>query len=240
MGYGVNHPMDMNKTISQSRIPSPCKGEGQDGDDLKGGVLAHPHSNLPPCRGKELLRVQGEGSFLRAFHRFCECIQNTLRQFVTFILLPLFLLTACGFHLRGAVQLPRGMEVTYLQDQQPSSSIASPLRQMLTSNGARVTNNLDEATATLRIASESFDRRIVSVGRTASEKDYELIYRVTFSALAKNNAWSSDAQEIRITREMKFDEAQVLAKTAEQDQLRNVMVQDAARQILVRLQSQAK
>ncbi len=163
-----------------------------------------------------------------------------LRQFMTFILLPLFLLTACGFHLRGAVQLPRGMEVTYLQDQQPSSSIATPLRQMLTSNGARVTNSLDEATATLRIVSESFDRRIISVGRTATEKDYELIYSVTFFALAKNNAWSSDAQEIRITREMKFDEAQVLAKTAEQDQLRNVMVQDAARQILVRLQSRAK
>ena len=111
---------------------------------------------------------------------------------------------------------------------------------MLTRNGARVTTNLDEATATLRILSETFDRRVLSVGRTATEKDYELVYTVSFSALAKNNAWSADAQEIRLTREMKFDEAQVLAKTAEQDQLRNVMVQDAARQILVRLQSKAK
>ena len=162
------------------------------------------------------------------------------KQFVIFILLPVFLLTACGFHLRGAVQLPRGMEVTYLQDQQPSSSIASPLRQMLTRNGARVTTNLDEATATLRILSETFDRRVLSVGRTATEKDYELVYIVSFSALAKNNTWSADAQEVRLTREMKFDESQVLAKTAEQEQLRNVMVQDAARQILVRLQSKAK
>ena len=152
----------------------------------------------------------------------------------------MFLLTACGFHLRGAVQLPRGMEVTYLQDQQPASSIAAPLRQILTRNGARVTTNLDEATATLRILSETFDRRVLSVGRTATEKDYELAYTVSFSALVKNNAWSADAQEIRLTREMKFDEAQVLAKTAEQDQLRNVMVQDTARQILVRLQSKAK
>ncbi len=163
-----------------------------------------------------------------------------LRRFLTFILLPLFLLTACGFHLRGVVQLPRGMDVTYLQDQQPSSSIATPLRQMLTSNGARVTDNPDEATATLHILSETFDRRMISIGRTVSEKNYELVYTVSFSAQAKNNAWSSDAQEIRITREMIFDEAQVLAKTAEQDQLRNVMVQDAARQILVRLQAKAK
>ena len=197
-------------------------------------------ANFSPCRGRERSRAQREERFLRVLARLSGRIQATGRQFMIFILLPLFLLTACGFHLRGAVQLPRGMEVTYLQDQQPSSSIASPLRQMLISNGARVADNLDEATATLHIVSESFDRRIISVGRTAAEKDYELVYSVTFSALAKNNAWSSDAQEIRISREMKFDEAQVLAKTAEQDQLRNVMVQDAARQILVRLQSRAK
>jgi len=166
--------------------------------------------------------------------------QSRGRQYATIWLLPVLLLTACGFHLRGAVQLPRGMDVTYLQDQQPSSSLAAPLRQLLTSNGARVTTNMAEATATLHVLSESFDRRVISVGRTATEKDYELIYAVSFSAQAKNNAWVADAQEIRITREMKFDEAQVLAKTAEQEQLRNVMVQDAARQILVRLQSKAK
>ena len=183
---------------------------------------------------------QGEGVVLRAFYNWRRYFERPTRQLVTLLLLPLFLLTACGFHLRGAVQLPRGMEVTYLQDQQPSSIIATPLRQMLTSNGARVTNNLDEATATLRILSEMFDRRVVSTGRTSKEKDYELVYTVTFSAQGKSSAWSADAQEVRITREMKFNEEQVLAKTAEQDQLRNVMVQDAARQILVRLQSRAK
>ncbi len=162
------------------------------------------------------------------------------RPFATAWLLPIFLLTACGFHLRGAVQLPRGMEVTYLQDQQPSSSLATPLRQTLTRNGARVTNNVDEATATLRIVSEVFDRRLLSIGRTATEKNYELVYTVSFSAQSRSNAWTAEAQEIRITREMIFDEAQVLAKTAEQEQLRNVMVQDAARQMLVRLQSRAK
>ena len=195
--------------------------------------LLHPCSRQPSP-------FQGEGGLGQAFYQLSRWFQFYRRQYVTYLLLPMFLLTACGFHLRGAVQLPRGMEVTYLQDQQPSSSIAAPLRQILTRNGARVTANLDEATATLRILSETFDRRVLSVGRTATEKDYELAYTVSFSALVKNNAWSADAQEIRLTREMKFDEAQVLAKTAEQDQLRNVMVQDTARQILVRLQSKAK
>ncbi|MBI3775982.1 MAG: hypothetical protein HY273_10595 [Gammaproteobacteria bacterium] len=192
----------------------------------------HAVANLPPS--------QREGVLVQARYEFRKRSRFSVWQFVTFILLPVFLLTACGFHLRGAVQLPRGMDVTYLQDQQPSSTIAAPLRQLLTSNGARVTSNVDEATATLRIVSEAFDRHMLSIGRTATEKTYELIYTVTFAGQAKNNAWNADAQEIRITREMIFDEAQVLAKTAEQEQLRNVMVQDAARQILVRLQSKAK
>lgn len=195
-------------------------------------VNSRNNQSLPPS--------PGEGVLLQAFHRLSKFFQSPVKQVVIFILLPVVLLTACGFHLRGVVQLPRGMEVTYLQDQQPSSSLASPLRQMLSSNGARITSNLDEATATVHILSESFDRRMLSIGRTATEKNYELVYTVTFSGQAKNNAWSADAQEIRITREMLFDDAQVLAKTAEQEQLRNVMVQDAARQMLVRLQSKAK
>lgn len=149
-------------------------------------------------------------------------------------------LTACGFHLRGSVALPHGMEVTYVQDMQPASRIALPLRQTLISNGARVAETAEDASALVRIVSERFDRRLLSTGRTSKEKDYELLYAITFAAQARNETWAVDAQEIRVTREMKFDEEQVLAKNAEQEQLQTVMVQDAARQILLRLQSKAK
>lgn len=149
-------------------------------------------------------------------------------------------LASCGFHLRGSVALPRGMDVTYVQDMQPASRIALPLRQTLISNGARVAESAEDATALVRIVSERLDRRLLSTGRTSKEKDYELLYAVTFSARARDEAWAVDAQEIRVTREMKFDEEQVLAKTAEQEQLQTMMVQDAARQILLRLQSKAK
>lgn len=149
-------------------------------------------------------------------------------------------LSACGFHLRGSVALPHGMEVTYVQDMQPASRIALPLRQTLISNGARVAETAEDASALVRIVSERFDRRLLSTGRTSKEKDYELLYAITFAARARNESWAVDAQEIRVTREMKFDEEQVLAKNAEQEQLQTVMVQDAARQILLRLQSKAK
>ena len=53
--------------LLEQRIPSPCKGEGQDGGGVNRlGVYEHPHPSLPPCRGKEciistalILRGQG-------------------------------------------------------------------------------------------------------------------------------------------------------------------------------------
>jgi LPS-assembly lipoprotein len=149
-------------------------------------------------------------------------------------------LTACGFHLRGTATLPPGMSVTYVQDSDPASSIARPLRQALQANGGRVTANAAEATATLRIVNEAFERKLVGVGGTAREKNYELQYRVAFTAAATNGAWALDEQGLTVVRELIFDETQVLGKTAEQEQLHQTMVQDAARQILLRLRAQAK
>ncbi len=149
-------------------------------------------------------------------------------------------LSSCGFHLRGSTSLPAALSVTAIQDAATPTSISRELRQVLTANGARVTENAAEAKASVRIIGESSDRRLVGTGQTSKEKQYELIYSATFSAAATDKSWNVDEQAISVSRQMMFDETQVLAKNAEQEQLEQVMVQDAARQILARIKAQAK
>ncbi len=149
-------------------------------------------------------------------------------------------LSACGFHLRGSTSLPQALSITAIQDAAPPAAVARELRQLLQANGARVTDNLAEAKATVRIVNEQSGRRLAGTGQTSKDKQYELQYTVVFAAAAADKSWSVDEQPVAVTRQMMFDETQVLAKTAEQEQLQQAMVQDAARQVLARIKAQAK
>lgn len=150
------------------------------------------------------------------------------------------LVSSCGFHLRGSTSLPPALSVTAIQDAATPTAVGRELRQVLAANGARVTDNAAEARATVRIVGEQSDRRLAGTGQTSKEKQYELQFAVTFAAAAADKSWSADEQTVTVTRQMMFDETQVLAKTAEQEQLQQVMVQDAARQIVARIKAQAK
>ncbi len=171
----------------------------------------------------------------------------------------LILLAGCGFHLRGSVILPELMATTYIQDSVPNSLILPKLKRMLIKNDVNVIDKFDvaannqpikitdptseqTAVAVLQLLNENFSRRQLSSGSSTLIKEYELNYAITFTlykqSLGKqNNDTLLANQTINITREQTFDEAQVLAKTTEQQKLQQEMIRDAARQILRRLQS---
>ena len=57
---------------------------------------------------------------------------------VTAIALLLTLLSACGFHLRGDVELPPALQETYLESKNPYTGMARALRVELEAAGGRV------------------------------------------------------------------------------------------------------
>ena len=142
----------------------------------------------------------------------------------------------CGFHLRGKANLPASMNVTYLQDSHPPSNIYLPLRRTLGSN-VKVTDDPNKATAILQLSNERFDRRLLSAAVGSPIKNYELHYSISFTLLGNGDKVLLAPQTINVTRELSFNETQVLAKTSEQQQLQQDMIRNAVRQILNRLQA---
>lgn len=164
------------------------------------------------------------------------------------IAILLIFLTACGFHLRGSVTLPEQMATTYIQDSVPNSLILPRLKRVLIKNDVNVINKVNDrpseqtSFAVLQLSNERFNRRQLSSGSSTLIKEYELNYAITFSLqtqslLKQDNDILLTKQTINITREQTFDEAQVLAKTTEQQRLQQEMMRDAVRQILRQLQS---
>ena len=145
-------------------------------------------------------------------------------------------LNGCGFHLRGAAQLPPAMERTYI-DGSATSAIVRDLRLNLEASGAEVVASPQAAGATLHILGESYERRVLSVRSNAQVSEYELIYNVRFSVVRADGVQLLEPQTVNVSRDYRYDPNQVLGASSEESLLQQEMQRDVSQLILRRLSS---
>lgn len=157
-----------------------------------------------------------------------------------FTLLLLLALTACGFHLRGSVQLPPELATMSVLDARPATDIAPALRKALKSAGTQLS---DAAPMVLQINAEQYGKRVLSVDSTGRAQEYGLSYMVRFLLKGMGGAerehesvWLAE-QAVTQTRDLRFDAAAVLGTEGEERQLQAEMRSDAVMQILRQLQA---
>ena len=158
--------------------------------------------------------------------------RNFFRLFAVFCAL---LLSACGFHPRGDVALPKAMGKTYIQGATPYSELETDLRRSLGNAGAQVIDVPQDATAQLRIVREDFGRRVLSVDITGKAIEYELFYTVDFEVTDTAGKELLSRQQMTSTRDFTFDEAELLGKTNEDELLHKEMRQEMVQRVLRRL-----
>lgn len=145
-------------------------------------------------------------------------------------------LSACGFHLRGEVELPPVMQDTYIDSRDFYTGIAHPLRGQLERSGANVLDDRRQASAVLRIVSERSENRVLSVGSSGKATEYELYNEVVFSLSDAAGKELIKPQTVRMTRDLVFDPNELLGKLSEADSVHRQMLESLARQILTRIQ----
>lgn len=162
----------------------------------------------------------------------------------TFLLLFSFLISSCGFHLRGSQDLSAFLPEVQIQGTSKHSELGRELTQALTS--AKI-NVLDESETLLNISKDGFSKRILSLDSAGRANQYELSYQLSFSLVKElkvDNAETKIKQNIvdlmplqTITekREYLFDANLILAKSDEEARLNNDMRQAAILQLVRRL-----
>lgn len=148
----------------------------------------------------------------------------------------LLLLSACGFHPRGDVVLPKAMGKTYIQGATPYSDLETDLRRALNNAGTQVIAAPQDATAKLRILHEEFGRRVLTVAVTGKAREYELFYTVDFDVSDASGKPLLSHQSQTLTRDFTFDETQLLGKTNEEDLLHGEMRREMVQRILRRIE----
>jgi LPS-assembly lipoprotein len=159
-----------------------------------------------------------------------------MRHLLTLLLL--LSLAACGFHLRGSVQLPPELAQMALRDASPATDVAVELRRALKGEGIRLS---DAAPLVLQLKGERYGKRVLSVDSSGRAQEYGLSYTIGFLLKKEAIQGEGDAmwlaeQSVTVTRDLRFDANAVLGTASEETLLKTEMRRDAVLQILQRLQ----
>ncbi|WDZ96776.1 LPS assembly lipoprotein LptE [Herbaspirillum sp. WKF16] len=141
-------------------------------------------------------------------------------------------LAACGFHLRGAADLP--FKTIYM-DFAPNSPVGVELKRNLAASGAQVVDDRDGAEANLKVLNDTRGNQVLTLNTNGRVREYALFQYFTFSVSDAKGAVIIPPTAITLRRVITYDENQALAKQSEEALLYRDMQSDLVQQILRRL-----
>jgi len=153
-----------------------------------------------------------------------------MRISITFVLA--LLLAACGFQLRGTAALP--FDTLYMPS--TAAGIALDLKRNIQSGTrTKVVDDPKQAQAVLEFVQELREKSILSLASTGRVREYQLRYRVAFRVHDGKGGEFLPMSAVQLTRDISFNDTEVLAKETEEQQLYRDMQFDMVQQIMRRL-----
>jgi len=159
-----------------------------------------------------------------------------IRNAILLTVIVLSLLSqGCGWRLRGQIDLPPGMEKTFLSGVDFYSELGVEIQARLQGAGAGLVQDKSAATAILHIVTNKIEKRVLSIDSSGRAGEYELSYLLVFRLMDQHGAVLVNDQTVTTLRELRFDPNNVLSTGDEEERLRKDMLQFSVRQMLNRL-----
>jgi LPS-assembly lipoprotein len=149
------------------------------------------------------------------------------------IVVVALLLSACGFHLRGAYSLP--FDTIYIALPESADLRAVLKRNIEASSQARVVDSAGEAQAILSVVADTPVKKILSLNSAGRVREYQLTRNFAFKVSNPKGGDFLPLSAISISREMTFDDSAVLSKEAEEVLIWRDIQNDLVQQLLRRL-----
>ncbi|OFZ87463.1 MAG: hypothetical protein A3D95_14065 [Betaproteobacteria bacterium RIFCSPHIGHO2_12_FULL_69_13] len=140
-------------------------------------------------------------------------------------------LAGCGFQLRGQARLP--FETLHIPGASPL--VVELKRNVVAGTQSRLVSSEKDANAILGFTLETREKVILSFNTSGLVREYQLRYRVGFRLYDAKGRNYIPPNEIQLTRDVSFNDAQVLAKETEDALLYRDMQSDMVQQILRRI-----
>ncbi len=148
------------------------------------------------------------------------------------VLVMALLLSACGYHLRGAFQLPENMKSVYVEG--VTGDVLDQFKQVLKTSSSTLSSSRTGAGIVIKISNEEFNRRVLSVSSSGKSNEFELEYRLDYEFANAKDVLLMEKQTVEIRRDYYNDQKFVIAKENEENVIRNEMYRQAVQTILNR------
>jgi LPS-assembly lipoprotein len=138
----------------------------------------------------------------------------------------------CGFQLRGVADVP--FETLYVPS--ATSGIALDLkRNIQAGTRVKVVDDAKGAEAVMHFTEETRQKEILSLTGTGRVREFQLRYRVGFRVSDNKGGDFVPQNTIILTRDITFNDTEILAKEQEEQLLFRDMQSDMVQQIMRRL-----
>ncbi|HFA59472.1 MAG TPA: hypothetical protein ENJ83_02145 [Rhodospirillales bacterium] len=156
---------------------------------------------------------------------------------ILLLALAIGVLTACGFHPRGAARLPAAMAVTSIEGLAAYDPLRQRIRWRLEAAGVRVVEDPEAATARLQILARNFLKRPLTVSQRGQVTEYELVRSLRFRVIDADDRTLVPEQTLTITRSYLFDRTNPLGTSSEEAAIAEAMERDLVSLLLRRLEA---
>ena len=154
------------------------------------------------------------------------------------IVLALLALAGCGFQLRGTATLP--FETLYMAPPNAPGVALDIKRNIQSGTRTAVVDDPKKAEALLEFVHEQREKIILSLAATGRVREYRLLYRVGFRVHDGKGSEFVPTSMVELTREISFNDSDVLAKETEEALIYRDMQNDMVQQVMRRLAAAQK
>ncbi len=149
-------------------------------------------------------------------------------------ILAMSVLSACGWRLRGKIDLPYK---SLLISGNLTQELRDDLDMLLRVNDIQIVKNVKDAELVLEIISEQNARQILSYNGAGQITSYRIISRIVFRAFDPNGIELMPESDIYLTRDIDFNQSNVQAFDQQVAEFVKLMRMDIVSQLMRRLAS---
>ena len=141
-------------------------------------------------------------------------------------------LAGCGFQLRGTADVP--FQTLYIPN--AKTGVALDLKRNIEAGThAKVVDDPKKAEAILELSNETREKIILSLNAAGRVREFRLRYRVNFRVHDGKGTDIVPRSTVELTRDITYDDADILAKEAEEQLLFRDMQSDMVQAVMRRL-----
>ena len=159
------------------------------------------------------------------------------RPLRSLLVIALFFLSSCGFHLRGWAEIPNWLDNIAIIVEQGSRELEPLLTAQLKTYHVKIAASKAMARYWLVIENDSLQKQITNVSASTTPRQYLLLYTVQFSLIKNKGETLLSNNKVTVTRQFTLNNNLILGSDYEEMTFKREMEREAMNLLLSRLGS---